>query len=455
MRLLMHLPCYHRPCLPPSAHTVPETITPTDRARDSPVTTPLHDDPYMLVRQAYTPIVMDPDSEPFEDPIETEETHPLSPRAAPLSPDYTPTFLDYTPDTPHSDKDSEPMEASETRTASPSGSTSPLSPAHPLTQTSPIPTPSRAFYYRGTARMVVHTQPTLLLDTSSRVTEAMTLSPSSFRKRYRPSYEAPSSSALPASSLTLPLRKRYRGTSKPILDTETEGDESEANGTGSESEESKDKGPGSESEEIAPEGQQQQAVLVEDTTADEPLGLGYEVARRRALELVECPVPNTFKIGQSSRSVPDQQRVDETPTPRLPTRPTWVDPKDDTVYIDINYDAPPVRTPVQTPASPEWSSGSLPVSPASLTVPSPVASPVTTPAATIAVDEDEFLEVGAQLELHGSILYDHTQRLDALPPTLFEGYSRDFTWLFARSEAVRDEIHLQRFRLRSLERGHE
>ncbi|GJU82739.1 hypothetical protein Tco_1285104 [Tanacetum coccineum] len=55
-------------------------------------------------------------------------------------------------------------------------------------------------------------------------------------------------------------------------------------------------------------------------------------------------------------------------------------------------------------------------------VPSPVASPETSPAATITVEEDEFLEVGAQLELHGSILHDHTQRLDALPPTLFEGH---------------------------------
>ncbi|GJZ20120.1 hypothetical protein Tco_0556710 [Tanacetum coccineum] len=88
-------------------------------------------------------------------------------------------------------------------------------------------------------------------------------------------------------------------------------------------------------------------------------------------------------------------------------------------------------------------------------VPSPVASLVTTPAATIAVGEDEFIEVGAQLELHGSILHDHTQCLDALPPTIFEGYGRDFTRLFMRSEVVRDEIHSQHFRLGSLERGHE
>ncbi|GJV85805.1 hypothetical protein Tco_1525703 [Tanacetum coccineum] len=65
--------------------------------------------------------------------------------------------------------------------------------------------------------------------------------------------------------------------------------------------------------------------------------------------------------------------------------------------------------------------------------------------------EDEFLEVGAQLELHGSIIHDYTQRLDALPPTLFEGYDRDLRELYTRSREVRDEIFSQRYRLRSLE----
>ncbi|GKA45627.1 hypothetical protein Tco_0738423 [Tanacetum coccineum] len=64
------------------------------------------------------------------------------------------------------------------------------------------------------------------------------------------------------------------------------------------------------------------------------------------------------------------------------------------LYIDIEFDAPPVRAPVHTPSSPEWSFVSLPISPASLTIPSPVASPVTTPAATIAIDEDKFIEAG-------------------------------------------------------------
>ncbi|GJW45294.1 hypothetical protein Tco_0074093, partial [Tanacetum coccineum] len=165
-----------------------------------------------------------------------------------------------------------------------------------------------------------------------------------------------------------------------------------------------------EEEEAAPKGRQQ-AIPVVDTATDEPLGLGYRVLRRYHV--------------------------------------------DGTVYTDILVDVPPVHVPVQTPSSPEWSSGSLPVSPSSPTVPTPVASSVTTPAATIAVGEDEFLEVGAQLELHGSILHDHTQCLDALPPTLFEGYDRDLRELYTRSREVRNEIFSQRYRLRSLEQEQE
>ncbi|GKB89719.1 hypothetical protein Tco_0961991 [Tanacetum coccineum] len=229
----------------------------------------------------------------------------------------------------------------------------------------------------------------------------MALSPPSFCNRYRSSYKTPFSSPSPSLSPTLPIQKRYRGTSEPILDTETEDDESEAKGAGSRSEESKDEDPGSEGEEAASE----------------------------------------------------EQKADK--TPKIPTRPTWVDPKDGTVYIDIELDAPPDRAPVQTLASPEWSSSSLPISPASLTIPSHVASPVTTPSATIILDEDEFIEVGAQLELHGSILHDHTQRLNALPPTLLEGMGWDITKLNDRSAVVRGKIHSQRFRLGSLEREQE
>nr|GEV78446.1 hypothetical protein [Tanacetum cinerariifolium] len=62
------------------------------------------------------------------------------------------------------------------------------------------------------------------------------------------------------------------------------------------------------------------------------------------------------------------------------------------VYTNILTYVPPVA-PVHTLSSPEWSFGSLLVSPSSLVVPSPIALPVTTLAATILVDEDQFLEI--------------------------------------------------------------
>ncbi|GKG07670.1 hypothetical protein Tco_0330639, partial [Tanacetum coccineum] len=116
---------------------------------------------------------------------------------------------------------------------------------------------------------------------------------------------------------------------------------------------------------------------------DEPLRLGYVAARRHALESTEEVAPSTFEVGQSSRLVPDQQVVDE--TPRIPVRTTWIDLEDGTIYLDIEID--PRCALVQTSTSPEWSSGSLPISPSSLVVPSPIASPATTLAATISIDE--------------------------------------------------------------------
>ncbi|GJT35062.1 hypothetical protein Tco_0925481 [Tanacetum coccineum] len=277
-----------------------------------------------------------------------------------------------------------------------SDSTTPLSPDHALAQTSPALT--QASYYHSTARMAMRTQPTL--------------SPS-----------------------------MYQGTSELVEDTEDEssdsdtkregsedeGTSSEDEGTSSEDEGygSEDKGPGleEEGEEATPEGQQQ-VVLVMDTATDEPLGLGIRALRCHELALGEGSVPSTFERGQN--------------------------PVDGTVYTDIPVDVPPSHVPVQTPPSPEWSSGSLLVLPLSPIVPTPVASPVTTLVATIAVGKDKFLEVGAQLELHESILHDHTQRLDALPPTLFEGYDRDLRELYTRSRDVRYEIFSQRYRRRSL-----
>ncbi|GKG18214.1 hypothetical protein Tco_0372512, partial [Tanacetum coccineum] len=59
---------------------------------------------------------------------------------------------------------------------------------------------------------------------------------------------------------------------------------------------------------------------------------------------------------------------------RQPTLTTWTDPEDGMVYIDVPAYLPPALA-VQTPPSPEWSSGSLPISPSSSIVPSPISSP--------------------------------------------------------------------------------
>ncbi|GJY53554.1 hypothetical protein Tco_0445218, partial [Tanacetum coccineum] len=132
------------------------------------------------------------------------------------------------------------------------------------------------------------------------------------------------------------------------------------------------------------------------------------------------------------------------------------DPEDGMVYIDVPI-YPPPAPPVQTPSSPEWTSGSLPISPSHSDVLSPISSPiipliVLSPVATpAAVGTEGFLtELGAQVEMQGELIRDHAVRLEESSPALFERYDMDIGELFTRSEAVRDEIFSQRYRFRSL-----
>ncbi|GJX49962.1 hypothetical protein Tco_0276807 [Tanacetum coccineum] len=248
--------------------------------------------------------------------------------------------------------------------------------------------------------MAVRTQPTLSSGYSAKLTKVMALSPFLFLKRNRSSYETPSSSS-PSSLPTLPLRKRYKGTSKLMENIETK------------SIESKDEGTYSKDEETAPE------------------------ARRRVLERARDTVPSTYEVGHVSGSTPNQQLEIAGETPTL-------------THASQSLPAP-VRTSPSSfgiPASPEWSLESLSVS---SVIPSSVASL----ALATALDEDVLLEIKTQLELHGSMLHTHSERLDTLPPSRFKGYDRDFTELFSRIEAVREEIHTQRFRLSGLEYGQE
>ncbi|GJR98319.1 furry homolog-like protein, partial [Tanacetum coccineum] len=135
----------------------------------SPV--PSSDDLHLIVGHAHAHATVDTESEPEEAPSEIEEFLTLVSRA-------------------HlTDEEFEASELSDTRITSShsttlSDSTTLLSPDHPLTKTIPTHMLSRPLYYHRTARIAVRTEPTLSPGFSARLIEAMTLSPSSFRKRY-------------------------------------------------------------------------------------------------------------------------------------------------------------------------------------------------------------------------------------------------------------------------------
>ncbi|GKE08616.1 hypothetical protein Tco_1412167, partial [Tanacetum coccineum] len=280
----------------------------------------------------------------------------------------------------------EAAEPSGTRTESshsftPSDFTTPLSPDHLLTHVSPTPTLTRASFHRRTALMTVRVQPAMSPGHSATVTEAIALSDSTFPKRYGSSYETPSPSHL------RPFQYG-RGTSDLILDTDSEGDElgdkdieedeeDESLDADDERERSDDEGHGSDDEGHG--------------SNDEGHSLGDE----------------DHRLDNEGRSLEGEG-----------------------LGLEEDKEVAPKGQQQATPLSPEWSSGSLPISPSPLVVLSPIASPVATLTATISVDEDQFLEVGAQLELHGSILQDLTQRLDALPPTLIANIDRDVRELY-------------------------
>ncbi|GJS09159.1 hypothetical protein Tco_0365955 [Tanacetum coccineum] len=128
------------------------------------------------------------------------------------------------------------------------------------------------------------------------------------------------------------------------------------------------------------------------------------------LEEEEEAVPGgqlTFEVGQGSGSAPQSERPKRKSAFRQPTLTTWTDPEDGMIYIDIP-DYPPPSPPLQTPPLPEWTSGSLPISLSHTDVPSPVSSPiipliVLPPVATpTTVEAEGFLtELGAQVKMQG------------------------------------------------------
>ncbi|GJV94653.1 hypothetical protein Tco_1546230, partial [Tanacetum coccineum] len=121
---------------------------------------------------------------------------------------------------------------------------------------------------------------------------------------------------------------------------------------------------------------------------------------------------------KGSGSAPEFKRHERVSAFRQPTLTTWTDSEDGMIYIDIpNY--PPPAPPVQTPLSPKWTSGSLPISPSPSDDPSPISSPmipltIPSPIATPATIETEgfLIELGAQVQMHGELISDHGVRLE-------------------------------------------
>ncbi|GKC59113.1 hypothetical protein Tco_1086711 [Tanacetum coccineum] len=102
---------------------------------------------------------------------------------------------------------------------------------------------------------------------------------------------------------------------------------------------------------------------------------------------------------QETGSAPESERPNRVSASRQPTLTTWTGLEDGMVYIDVPA-YPPLAPPVQTPPSPEWTSGSLPISPSPSVVPSPISSPI--------------------IPLTGGLIRDHAVRLEDLSSALFE-----------------------------------
>nr|GEX81770.1 hypothetical protein [Tanacetum cinerariifolium] len=216
----------------------PESSTQADRAQSSRVSVPLPEDPYEAIMQAYL-VGTDTESEPFEDP--ESETHESSQIVA--------------PPTCHVEE-SKGSGTSGARSMS-SDSTAPLLADHPLTHTTPV----LVLILRRTARISVRVPPVMSPSLSASITKVAAMPDSAFRKRFRSSYDS-------SPSPTLPVQKRYRGTSELILGADSEEIDGSSD-SDSESGDAEDEGPTAEDEGPTAEDEVPAAV-------DEGLATGVE-----------------------------------------------------------------------------------------------------------------------------------------------------------------------------------
>ncbi|GJV51657.1 hypothetical protein Tco_1447398 [Tanacetum coccineum] len=206
----------------------------------------------------------------------------------------------------------------------------------------------------------------------------------------------------------------------PGMDDESHGIDDESRGLDDEGHSIKSDGLGLEEEEEAVPGGQQQAVPVVGTDVSAPLRLGYRALRRRELAFEEDHVYSTFKTSQLvSEPRGSQSRIQgsDSKKRRFKIAATGhgfysLQQADMIHMIDKN-----VAT----------TSGSLLISPSPSVVPLPISSPM------------------IPLTVPSLVATPATE----LSPALFERYDRYIRELFTRSGAVRDEIFSQRYRFRS------
>ncbi|GJX74136.1 hypothetical protein Tco_0312731 [Tanacetum coccineum] len=413
IKLILGLPCY----LSSSSVRCLENVG-WSGAQSPRVPVPFSKDPYKAIRRAYL-VETDTESEPFEDPVKTET--PESPHTV-----ASPTSL---PDSTSPTRHAEESEDSDTSVARsmPSDSTAPVSPDQ-LTHTSPTLVP----FLCRTARMAMRVLPAMSPGLSASIAEVAAMSDTAFYKRFRSSYQSLPSSSSP----DLPSRKHFRGTSELVEDDDDDEEEEEedkeaeeSSDSSSESKDAKDEGLAVEDEGPAI-GDEGLAAGDEDLAVGEPLGLGYEALRHQEIASREGQMPSVFEVGQEFWICTAAKRPER--ESHLSHTLLWIDPEDGRAYIDVPAYPPPTPL-VQTPPSPEWSFGSLLVSPAPSIVPSPISSPM------IPLTVPSPVALPATTEAEGYLIE----------------YDRDIGELFTRSGAVRDEIFSQRYRLMSLDHEQE
>ncbi|GKA33337.1 hypothetical protein Tco_0719704 [Tanacetum coccineum] len=271
---------------------------------------------------------------------------------------------------------------------------------------------------------------------SASMEEVATMSEFAFRKRFRSSRESSPS----LSPLDLPSRKRYRGTSEFVEDSEEDDDEEdeeieESLDSDSVSEDAEDEGPTAEDEDPAAGDESLAARDEGPSMDDESHGIDDENHdlddEGHSIESDRFGLEEEEEAG--SGSTPEYERPERVSASRQPTLTTWTDPEDGMVFIDVPA-YPQPEPPVQTQPLPEWTSGLLHISLSPSVVPSPISSPM------IPLTVPSLVAIPTTTETEGFLTELGAQR-----------YDRDIGELFTRSRAVRDEIFSQRYRFRSLE----